>query len=97
MFNFEQPAAEGFSRLRGVMHPKREPVFDIECPVCHSATATLAYEQQWCFVCPECQHVWDTYPSATASRENPISLTQRRQRRWSGRAPTDDASSEPTD
>jgi uncharacterized Zn ribbon protein len=49
--------------------------------VCHSANATLAYEQQWCLVCPECQHVWDTYPSATNSDGESMSLTQRRPRR----------------
>jgi hypothetical protein len=36
-------------------------MFDVECPKCHSPKAVLAYEHPWCYLCPQCDHVWDTF------------------------------------
>jgi len=48
-------------------------MFDIECPQCRSPKAMLAYEHPWCYLCPQCEHVWAT---ATAqSRPTPQTLT----------------------
>ena len=36
-------------------------MFDVECPKCHSPKAVLAYEHPWCYLCPQCDHVWETF------------------------------------
>ncbi len=50
------------ARLQGVIH--------VECPACHWTKAVLAYENSRtrCFLCPHCQHVWDTIEPAHEQR-----------------------------
>jgi hypothetical protein len=47
-----------FSKIRQVIH--------VDCPVCHWTRAVLAYEnaRKRCFLCPHCQHLWDTTQTA---------------------------------
>ena|SRR6266851_5700965 len=55
-------------RLQRVIH--------VECPACHWTKAVLAYKNSRtrCFLCPHCQHVWDT--TETAHQEH-VRLQQR--------------------
>ena len=49
---------------------RSQRVIHVECPACHWTKAVLAYEnaQKRCFLCPHCQHVWDTTETASAER-----------------------------
>jgi ssDNA-binding Zn-finger/Zn-ribbon topoisomerase 1 len=46
------------SRVRRVLYA--------DCPSCRWTKAVLVYENRrtWCFLCPHCQHVWDTTETA---------------------------------
>lgn len=46
------------ARLQHIIH--------VECPACRWSKAVLAYETppKRCFLCPHCQHVWDTTGTA---------------------------------
>jgi endogenous inhibitor of DNA gyrase (YacG/DUF329 family) len=45
---------------------RRQRVIHAECPTCHWIKAVLAHEdpRKRCFLCPHCQHVWDTTETA---------------------------------
>jgi transposase-like protein len=57
-----------FSPVRGVTY--------VDCPRCHWTKAVLAYEnaRKRCFVCPHCQHLWNT--TETTHQEH-VRLQQR--------------------
>jgi hypothetical protein len=47
------------------MSPRQRIIY-VECPACRWPKAVLAYEKprKRCFLCPRCQHLWDTAETA---------------------------------
>jgi hypothetical protein len=60
------------------------------CPACHWLKAVLAYEtaRKRCFLCPHCQHVWDTTETPHERGARPLNIAGRSAARSTVRAPS---------